>query len=112
MVVYNTLQTICFIHLLGREVVVNGITREQGGSIPSLFDKIACKNNYKINNTLQQTKYAINNKNLTCLIKMNTYPHKQTNHLTNIDIFIRRYIHRMILPLKQLDFKYNPTYTT
>ena len=114
MVFYIHIQDICVTHALGGEETIYGITREQGGPIPSLFDKCTLKSPQfsELNDHLQFTEAAIKNFNLNCLINMTTYPHKKPNHLPNLVKFIRRGLPRVILPLNKIDVKHNLTQTT
>ena len=41
---------------------------------------------------------------------MATNTHKKSNHITNLVIFVRKYLLRIILPFNQLDVRINTTY--
>ena len=108
-VVYIPLQTIYVTHILDGEMIINGIIRDQGGPILSLFDNIDKKSQCSyINYTLKRTEDDINNKNLTCWIKNTEQPHNKPNHIKNIVTFIRRYLPCMTPPINQLYVKKKP----
>ena len=116
MVVYLPLQTTGITHALGGEVIFDGITRDMGVEMMSIFDKRTTPPTppkyYKINDTLQHTETAMKNHKLTCWIRILQIHTKKTNSLPNIVIVTRSDIFSIILPPNQTNVKHKSTYTT